>query len=380
MTRGTRGAYRKEDRVALPANLQKELVEKAAAKYGNCQELAKHLDIPKSSVHYYRTGRLTMPISVLERLLETAGDEGLIRRVSERGITKDRSWATEYAQDVFREMCREKVRLPTKEELVQNDDLRRKAARIVSYVLAEGSVWLQKEKFGEHAANITFSSEEGDLYRHFRGLCRDLFNYDIGPPQKPGNDARAIRGFIYSRFIAEWLVENGVTPGEKAETGPRLPKWVMESTDIETWISALQPLFDGEGCARVSLTGFGGFVVGQSRHSMIDFDGLPRDRESPRHGRTLSTGALKNRFLYGVRADDFFSMSCRSELLDDAFFLSKRLGLNPRMKLSSVYLKDDGFWSCAWTMSLPRSDSQQLLAHNLVTQELKRYAIVLFAY
>lgn len=124
----------------LPPELQKELVEKAAAKYGNCQELAKHLNIPKSSVHYYRIGRLTMPLSVLEQMMEIVNDDGLRDRIEARGVTKDRSWATEYAQDIFREMCREKVRLPTKEELAENDDLRRKAAAIVSYVLAEGSI------------------------------------------------------------------------------------------------------------------------------------------------------------------------------------------------------------------------------------------------
>ena len=50
--RGTRGAYRKEDRVKLPLELQRELVEKAAARVGNCQVLAGNLDLPKSSIHY----------------------------------------------------------------------------------------------------------------------------------------------------------------------------------------------------------------------------------------------------------------------------------------------------------------------------------------
>jgi len=191
--RGKRGAYRKEDRVQLPPELQKELVEKAAARYGNCQELAKRLNIPKSSVHYYRIGRLTMPVSVLEQMLEIANDDRLRDRIESRGITKDRSWATEYAQDVFREMCREKLRLPTRGDLEHDAELRRKAAAIISYVLAEGSIWLQKEKFGEHAVNITFADHEEDLYEHFRSLCIEVFRYDIGPAQKPGNNARAIR-------------------------------------------------------------------------------------------------------------------------------------------------------------------------------------------
>jgi hypothetical protein len=222
-TRGTRGAYRREDRIALPQELQKELIEKAAAKYGNCQELAKHLNIPKSSVHYYRIGRLTIPISILNQMLQIAGDKSLEERIADRGIAKDRTWANEYAISVFREMCRDRLRLPTKDELGKDDELRRKAATIVSYVLAEGSVWLQKEKWGECAVNITFANHETDLYDHFRSLCRDVFFYEIGPPQKPGNGAAAIRGFIYSRFVAEWLIENGVLPGYKSARELHLP-------------------------------------------------------------------------------------------------------------------------------------------------------------
>src|SRR5512137_551931 len=118
--KGTRGAYRKEDRVQLPPELQKELVEKAATKYGNCQELAKHLNIPKSSVHYYRIGRLTIPVSVLDEMLKIANDGRLSEKIESHGVIKDRSWATEYAQDIFREMCRDRVRLPTKQDLAEN--------------------------------------------------------------------------------------------------------------------------------------------------------------------------------------------------------------------------------------------------------------------
>ncbi|MBU1914385.1 MAG: hypothetical protein KJ563_04235, partial [Candidatus Thermoplasmatota archaeon] len=246
--RGTRGAYRKEDRVSLPPGLQKELVEKAAARYGNCQELAKRLDIPKSSVHYYLVGRLTMPVSVLEKMLAIADDKGLEEQIGEHGTTKDRLWAIEHAKSVFIDMCKERVRLPSREDLRLNDDLRRRTAALVSYVLAEGSVWILKEKWGEHAVNITFAEHETDLYRHFRSLCREVFRYDIGPAQRPGNNARAIRGFIYSRYVAETLVNLGVPVGDKASVESHMPDWVMESTDRATWVAALQPICDGEGC------------------------------------------------------------------------------------------------------------------------------------
>jgi hypothetical protein len=369
--RGTRGAYRKEDRVQLPAELQKELVEKAAAKYGNCQELAKHLNIPKSSVHYYRIGRLTIPESVLKSLLGIANDESLRERIKAARVTKDRMWAIEYAKSVFIESCKDRVTLPAREDLARNDELRRKAAGIVSYLLAEGSIWMQKEKWGEYAANITLHEQETGMYNHFRTLCREVFRYDIGPPQRPGNEARAIRGFIYSRFVAEWLIENGVPVGDKAQAGPKLPEWVMNSDDKGTWIAALQPLCDGEGCVR----DYGRFSFTQSRHSDLDLDTLPRDIGAPRGGRTLGMGRLSVKMVYGMPAIDYCMMTARSELLDDSSLLLIGLGLRPRIRLNSLYLKDDGFWSCNWAVNFPRSDARELLRMGLVRDDLKRHAL-----
>jgi len=367
--------------VQLPAELQKELVEKAAVKYGNCQELAKHLNIPKSSVHYYRIGRLTMPESVLKRMLEIANDEDLRERIESVRVTKDRMWAIEYAKSVYIESCKDKLRLPTRDELLRNDELRRKAASIVSYLLAEGSVWMQKEKWGEYAANITLSDEETGLYNHFRTLCHDVFRYDIGSPQKPGNEARAIRGFIYSRFVAEWLIENGMPPGDKAQVGPRLPEWVMNSDDKETWIAALQPLCDGEGSVSVSYEhGFGGFSISQSRHTDLDLGTLPRDSKATGNRRTIGLGCLKQSMVHGVPAIDYCLMTARSELLDDALLLFNRLGLTPKIRLTSLYLKDDGIWSCKWVIRFRKSDATELLQMGLVRDELKRYALELSAF
>lgn len=380
-TRGTRGAYRKEDRIALPPELQKELVEKAAAKYGNCQELAKHLNIPKSSVHYYRIGRLTMPLSVLENMLTVADDRNLEERVRGLGITKDRLWAIEHAKSVYIDMCKERVRLPTRDDLRLNDDLRRRAAAIVSYLLAEGSVWMQKEKWGEYAANITLAEHETDLYRHFRLLCRDVFRYDVGPAQRPGNDAKAIRGFIYSRFVAEWLIEFGVPAGDKASMESHLPDWVMDSTDRATWVAALQPICDGEGCVSISLKqGLRGFSIVQSRHTDLDLSEPPKKTGSRSNARNLPIYELQNRLVFGIPVLDYCSMTARSGLLDDSAVLFRRLGLHPRLKIASLYLKDDGYWSCNWIAAFPRADLRRILEEGLVTQDLKRYGLELFTY
>jgi hypothetical protein len=373
--RGTRGAYRKEDRISLPLELQKELVEKAAAKYGNCQELAKRLNIPKSSVHYYLVGRLTMPVSVLEEMLRVAEDEGLERKIRDRGITKDRTWANEHAISVYREMCREKLRLPTRNELEKDDDLRRKAAAIVSYVLAEGSVWLQKEKWGECAVNITFAAHEKDLYEHFRSLCRDVFLYDIGPAQPPGNGAIAIRGFAYSRFIAEWFIENGVLPGEKSARTLHLPDWVMMSNDEMTWISALQPWCDGEGHVHRSATSkTRSFSITQSRHSDLDICVVPLEL-APHAGRAIGRERLSGVLVFGIPITNYCAALFRSTILDDVRELFFRLGFKPRITLAALRYKNDGFWSCIWTMRFDSSDTLELLRRDLITQSRKKDAM-----
>ncbi len=359
----------------LPPELQKELVEKAAAKYGNCQELAKHLNIPKSSVHYYRVGRLTMPMSVMERMLDISADEDLRRRIAERGITKDRTWANEYAISVYREMCRESLKLPTKNELQTDDTLRRKAAAIVSYVLAEGSVWLQKEKWGECVVNITFALHETDLYNHVRSLCRDAFGYDVGPPQAPGNGALAIRGFIYSRFVAEWFIENGVMPGEKAARELHLPKWIMDSSDKMTWIAALQPWCDGEGSAARSTSLTPRFSMSQSRHTPLDLQLLPYPTNDG--GRThICRSELMRLQALGITAYEFCDKRCRSEIFDDVLILFRRLGMRPYLQVDSLDLKDNGFWSCRWTLTFDEKDARSLVDLGLVIQERKRHALV----
>jgi hypothetical protein len=377
--RGTRGAYRKEDRISLPPELQKELVEKAAVKYGNCQELAKHLNIPKSSVHYYLVGRLTMPVSVLDEMLKIADDEGLERKIRDKGITKDRTWANEHAISVYREMCRDRLRLPTRDELEKDDDLRRKAAAIISYILAEGSVWLQKEKWGECAVNITFAAHERDLYEHFRSLCRDVFQYDIGPPQKPGNGAAAIRGFIYSRFVAEWLMANGVLPGEKSSRDMHLPRWISSSPDTQTMIAALQPWCDGEGAIGLQESGNPTFSLVQARHSSLSFSDLPYTPaiDGPRR---INRGDLLLLPLYGTTALQYLTALCRSTILHDVSCLFLKLGFNPRIRLSSVYLKDDGFWSCQWRLGIPSFETKRLLELNIVRQERKKKQIMIGAF
>lgn len=370
--KGTRGAYRKEERVELPQALQKRLVEGAAARFGTLEKLAREMELPKSSIHYYRTGRLTMPVAVMERMLQLANDDRLTEEVREAANTKDRTWANSYAASVHREMCRERLRLPTREELEKNDELRRKAAAMTSYVMAEGSIWIKHKRFDAGMVNITFADHETDLYEHFRSLCKDVFDYDIGSPQKPGNGARAIRGFICSRFVAEWLVANGIPAGEKAAVAMRIPPWVMESEDEKTMVGALQPFFDGEGHVCLSKDSRrASVIVVQARHTDLDFMVLPRRLGWRGRARTLPSGLLAHSQVYGTDTIALSSMLYRSEVLDDACTLLRRLGFGPRLRLSSMYLKDDGLWSAHWALSIGTRESLKLADAGILTQSHK---------
>jgi len=374
--KGRIGAYRKEDRVELPPELQRRLVDAAATRYGDCQKLAQALGVPKSSVHYYRVVRLTMPISLLERMLEAAGDAELEERVREQANTKDRTWANAYAAGIYRDQCRQRVNLPTLDELERDDDLRRKAASIVSYVMAEGSIWVRDDKWGEGVVNITFADHEHDLYEHFRSLCLDVFRYDVGPPQEPGNNARAIRGFIYSRFVAEWLVANGVVTGEKSAQEMHIPEWVMRSDDCFTWVAAIQPWCDSEGCVRPSPSnGSPTFSLSQSRHTDLDFHVIPHRLSWRGRSRCMSGVMLRETTVFDVPVVVYCCAFSRSEVLEDIRVLLANLGLRPKLRLSQLYLKDDGFWSCAWSLYFPSKIAKEMTRLRLITQERKARAM-----
>ena len=368
--RGTRGAYRREERAELPKELQRRLVEAAGARSGTLEKLAKDLEVPKSSVHYYRTGRLTLPLSVMEKMLEIAGNPGLRDEVWENARTKDRTWANSYAAGVHREMCRDRLRLPTREELETDDDLRRKAAAIVSYVMAEGSIWIKHNRFDAGMVNITFADHETDLYDHFRSLCRDVFEYDVGPPQRPGNGARAIRGFICSRFVAEWLLNQGLVKGEKSAADMHLPAWIMGSTDVRTTLAALQPWCDGEG-AVAGRASPSSFSISQSRHTTLTDREVSYGLANVRHGYVLKT-TLSEITVGDKTALCLCRERFRSTVLDDIGRLCAILGLNPRADVSRLSMKADGYWSCLWLLTFDRRDTNELLRLGAITQSRKK--------
>jgi hypothetical protein len=236
---------------------------------------------------------------------------------------------------------------------------------------------LQKEKWGECAVNITFAAHETDLYDHFRSLCKDVFQYDVGSPQAPGNGTVAIRGFIYSRFVAEWLIENGVLPGEKSARELHLPRWVMESRDPGTWVAALQPWCDGEGHVSTRATGgSAGFTMLQARHTNLDFESISRTAICGDNRRSISAGHLRDCNIYGVPVLQYCGALHRSEILADVTSLFDRLGFRPKTRIACLFLKNDGFWSCHWILRFSECEMRRMRQMGLITQARKREDIM----
>lgn len=326
-------------------------------------------------MHYYLVGRLTMPRSVLEEMLGIANDEDLTARVIQQGLERDRTWANQYAQSAYRDQLISRLTLPTREDLERDDELRRKAAAIVSYVMAEGSIRMQAKEWGEHAVNITFAAHETDLYEHFRLLVRDVFSYEMGSPQPPGNDAAAIRGFIYSRFIAEWLFENGVLVGEKAKTAYHMPDWVLSSSDTRTLISALQPWCDGEGSVNTMLKEEPTFALVQSTHADLDFGTVPLRMAAGRSTATIGRGVIRSIHLFGISLEDCCKALFKSEILQDVDLIAHKIGLRPKTCLADMNLKQDGFWSCRWLTSFDALDTLKMVKIGVIRQQRKVKAV-----
>jgi len=147
---------------------------------------------------------------------------------------------------------------------------------------------------------------------------------------------------------------------------------VMESEDEKTMVGAIQPFFDGEGHVCLSKDSRrASVIVVQARHTDLDFMVLPRRLGWRGRARTLPSGLLAHSQVYGTDTIAFSSMLYRSEVLDDARTLLRRVGFGPRLRLSSMYLKDDGLWSAHWALSIGTRESLKLADAGILTQSHK---------
>jgi hypothetical protein len=92
-------------------------------------------------------------------------------------------------------------------------------------------------------------------------------------------------------------------------------------------------------------------------------------------GKAICKGKLVGAQVFGIPVVDYCAALFRSTVLDDVRELFERLGFKPRTTLAALRYKNDGFWSCIWTMRFDSTDTLELLRLGLITQSRKRDAM-----
>ena len=85
---------------------------------------------------------------------------------------------------------------------------------------------------------------------------------------------------------------------------------------------------------------------------------------------------VRGLYTFGVPLVTFSRADGRSEVFDDVLELFIRLGFRPKLRLHSMYLKDNGFWSCNWCIRISSRECQRLREMGLIIQGRKVSKIV----
>lgn len=150
-----------------------------------------------------------------------------------------------------------------------------------------------------------------------------------------------------------------------------MPKWVTDSDDEKTLIAALQPWFDGEGYVPTRARQSVGFILAQAKHTDIDCGILPAKFVQGRSAAWICGRSIDNVSVLGIPLRDYCGTLFRCRVLDEACLLSKRIGLKPRLRLASMRLKNDGFWSAIWVASYGSCDTKKMIRMGVLTQQRK---------
>jgi hypothetical protein len=166
-----------------------------------------------------------------------------------------------------------------------------------------------------------------------------------------------------------------VLPGDKSDRDLHLPKWIIESEDPATWISALQPWCDGEGHVIKGATGVPqGFSMLQARHTDLDYEEVSSMLTCKDHRRTIAAGHLRGHVVHGIPVLQYCGALYRSEILMDVAKLFRKLGFHPRTEVARLFLKNDGLWSCHWSLKIPSHEVTRMATMGIIIQDQKRAA------
>lgn len=108
-------------------------------------------------------------------------------------------------------------------------------------------------------------------------------------------------------------------------------------------------------------------MIAQSRHSDIDVCTLPLAYVR-NNSRSISIGDLAHLQIYGLPLPMFIHAFYRGKILDDVTELFRRLGFGPKPTLSQIRYKNDGYWSCIWTIRFGKKDTNELVRRRIIIQ------------
>jgi hypothetical protein len=93
------------------------------------------------------------------------------------------------------------------------------------------------------------------------------------------------------------------------------------------------------------------------------------------YGKTMGRGTMAMRTVGGTNLIDYCQNHTRSEILDDVVELFERIGFHPTTHIRGLYLKNDGFWSCIWTVALGAEDTLRLRDFGIIIGLKKKHRL-----
>jgi len=220
--------------------------------FKNWKELRKSFNISRSALESYRTGKLTLPGELYEKLSNLL-DEKIKSFFADNIKFLDSGWGRIKAgkitysthKNIF-EAGRNKaigIRRLQVHKFDINLDLGLKLAYFLGLFIGDG---FTNKYQGYYLVQFTGDKKEEQFYKSVvSDYCKDLFN--LIPKIKDDKYANAIRVNIYSKNLFELITQRfNISAGAKSRT-ILIPREIIDSKP-EIIKSFLRGLYDAEGC------------------------------------------------------------------------------------------------------------------------------------
>jgi len=343
------------ERIPEPRVLVKAapLIKKAKqALGGGYEELAKSLEISKTTLLDYKSGRALMPVSIYNLLKRVVGEDpgcpetlppywgqrkGGLKAGRKTRLSKSQARLMAHKSHLSRRIKREKMISMLTKKLQESKPVL--LAEFVGRMLGDGSISTFPKYF----------SSEYESHARMRLLIKELFNYDPKTVKREKYYETRLR-----RISVQVLNKLNIPIGKKSLTNPHVPEFIIKSENKEVISALIRGYFDDEA------------YVSKSR---IEVSSAVRLRDEELRGifgnkRSVSI-RLVNEVVKGFKPP-------RSNLLEDIRFLLHKLGINADLKCVRVLFGKTSL-SVEWKLIIIRDDFHKALENNLILPwKLKR--------